>query len=200
MIKLYYYKFSRASRVRWALEELEAEYEIVHINLKQMENKDEYAKVHPLMQVPALSDNDFHLFKTSAICMYLADKFSKLAPAMSDLEGRGSYYQWMVFAMTELDAKTGEIFSQTKKYPEEKRNALVEKSAREDFTKRAKVLSDHLTDREFMVGLAFTMADVLIASVLGWAEGQKLIQDFPVLLDYRKRMEERPACKRSKAD
>ncbi len=199
-MKLYYNKFSRASRVRWALEELGVDYQIEPMNMQGNFDREAFAKVNPMLQIPALSDGDFHLSETGAICMYLADKFGQLAPPTDDFQARGEYYRWMFFAATELDRMVLEVFLQTRVYPPEKRNALVEESARQEFARRARVLASRLQDRQFLVGNQFTMADLLVASILGWAKSQDLLTDFPQLLSYQQTMESRPAALRAQAD
>ena len=77
-MKLYYAPQTRATRPRWLLEELEVPYELIRISLAQGEQKKpEYLKIHPHGLVPALVDGGVTLFESSAICLYLADKFPK---------------------------------------------------------------------------------------------------------------------------
>ena len=160
MIKLYYYKFSRASRVRWALEEVGAQYELVQRGDNMFGGMD-YAKIHPLKKIPAITDDGVPVFETAAICLYLADKFKKLAPPATDLAVRGQYYQWMFFGMTELDRMAERVFRQFKGLTPEVKNAEAEAIVRTEFQARAKVVSDHLKGRTYMVGNEFTMADLL---------------------------------------
>ena len=200
MIKLYYHKFSRASRVRWALEELGVDYELVPVDLRGDFDREALARVNPMVQVPAISDGDFSLSESGAICMYLADRFGRLAPEFGDAESRGEYYRWMFFAMTELDRMVLEVFLQTRMYPPEKRNALVESDARVEFGRRARVLAGRLQGRSYLVGEEFSMADLLVASILGWARSQGLLEEFPELVSYQEAMEGRPAALRAQAD
>lgn len=187
MLTLYYYKHSRASRVRWALEELEVPYELASPRDEQ------FAQANPLKLMPTLTDDGHHLFETGAILLYLGDKYGKLCPRPDDLLLRGQYYQWMFYAMTELDALTLNVYLSTRVHPDE----AAATRAREKFASRARLLSDHLAQREYVVGDAFTMADLLIASVLGWSDTLKLLENFPDLQAYHKRLEARPAATRN---
>ena len=61
--------------------------------------KPEYQQaVHPHGFVPALEDDGVVLIESSAICMYLADRYGdgRLAPKVGTIE-RGKYYEWMVY-------------------------------------------------------------------------------------------------------
>ncbi|MEZ4302554.1 MAG: glutathione S-transferase N-terminal domain-containing protein, partial [Polyangiaceae bacterium] len=104
-MKLYFAPRTRATRPRWLLEQLGEPYELVNVDLEKGEHKQlPYLRIHPLGRVPALVDGDAVIFESIAICMYLADKYpeKKLAPPVGTPE-RGQYYQWMLFAASELE-------------------------------------------------------------------------------------------------
>ena len=103
-MKLYYAPKTSAFRCRWMLEELGAPHELVNVSLQRGEHKrPEYLKIHPLGSVPALVDGDNNFIESAAIVMHLADKDpeQRFAPAPGSPE-RGHYYQWILFAMTNL--------------------------------------------------------------------------------------------------
>jgi glutathione S-transferase len=178
-MKLYYAPQTRALRALIMLEELAVPYEIVPIDFKGGEHKrGEYRKIHPHGQLPALQDGALTMFESAAICAYLADKFpdKQMAPALGTLE-RGTYYQWMFYSMTELDA-----------------HALDHERIKECFL----VLDRALDGREFIVGNKFTAADVMIGSAAIWLDARHhLLNDFPSLDAYAKRMLARPSFRRA---
>ena len=105
-IRLYYAPKTRAGRVRWMLEELGADYELVPVDREGGEcDKPEYRLVHPLGKVPALDDGGTKIFESAAIILHLADAFpeKQLAPAPGTKE-RGLYYQWIVFNVATIEA------------------------------------------------------------------------------------------------
>ncbi len=187
-MKLYYAPKTRASRVRWVLEELGEPFELVRVNTAAGEHKrPEYLRIHPLGKLPALTDGDAVLFETGAICLYLGDRFPAggLAPAV-DSPDRAAYLQWILFAITELEP-----------------SVLAFHYDRGDvaaWRERADIVANALADREFMVGDRFTVADIMIGGALGWAKPVGLLDDYPVLADYGRRVGGRPAAKRSRAD
>jgi glutathione S-transferase len=178
-MKLYFAPQTRAIRPLIMLEELEVPYETVLINFKAGEHKsNEYRKIHPHGQLPALQDGTLTMFESAAICSYLADKFpdKRMAPALGTVE-RGMYYQWMFYSMAALEAF-----------------ALDRERMKECFL----VLDRALTGGEFIVGNRITAADVMIGSAVIWLDARHhLLDDFPSLDAYAKRMIARPSFQRA---
>ena len=72
---------TRDIRVGWVLEELDLKYEYIALDPKKGEMQTpEYFKLNPTGKVPTLSDGEFSIFESSAICSYLAHKEKKLIP------------------------------------------------------------------------------------------------------------------------
>jgi glutathione S-transferase len=198
-MKLYYFQQSRATRVRWMIEELGVPYELALVDMTKGEHKHpDYLKIHPMGSLPALEDNGVNLFESAAIIMHLADKYPKkgLAPAVGTLE-RGEYYQWILFAMTEVEAPLATLVQHTRFLPEAERSpAVIERSSKR-FKAVAAVLEQRMKDREYLVGNRFTAADVVLGGVLYLASrvGQ-LGDDLPTLQAYSARLLGRPAAKK----
>jgi len=200
-MKLYYAPQTRAGRPRWLLEELGVPYEIVPVDLAQGEHKKpEYMKIHPHGAVPALADGDLVLFESAAICMYLADKYpeKKLAPAVGT-PARGLYYQWMIYTMATLEPPVVQIFLNTVMLPEAERSAAAVEKGKTQFAEVARVLSNALATRPYILGEQFSAADVMIGGMLGWASMMGLLSDQPTLHAYVKRVTDRPAFQRARS-
>jgi glutathione S-transferase len=198
-MKLYFFQQSRATRVRWMLEELAVPYELAQVDMMKGEHKHpDYLKVHPMGSLPALEDNGVPLFESAAIIMHLADKYpeKKLAPAVGTAE-RGEYYQWILFAMTEAEAPLVTIAQHTRFLPEAERSPLVIERSSKRFKAVAAVLEERMKGREYIVGNTFTAADVVLGGVLFLAQrvGQ-LGAELPTLKAYSDRMLARPAAKK----
>jgi glutathione S-transferase len=202
-MKLYFAPRTRAIRPRWLLEELGVPYELVRLDRAKGEHKTpEYLKIHPHGAVPALVDGDLTLIESAAICMYLADKFSEkgLAPPPGTPE-RGSYYQWVVYAVATMEPPILSYFLNRVMLPEERRSAEKVEQAQKDFIEVARVLSPAIAGKEFLVAGRFSVADLMVSSMLGWAAMIGLLSnDFPDIKQYSKRLAERPACRRAQAD
>ena len=200
-MKLYYAPQTRAGRPRWLLEEVGVPYEIVPVDLAQGEHKKpEYMKIHPHGAVPALADGDLVLFESAAICMYLADKYpeKKLAPAVGT-PARGLYYQWMIYTMATLEPPVVQIFLNTVMLPEAERSAAAVEKGKTQFAEVARVLSNALATRPYILGEQFSAADVMIGGMLGWASMMDLLSDQPTLQAYVKRVTDRPAFQRARS-
>ena len=201
-MRLYFAPRTRAIRPRWLLEELGVPYELVRLDLARQENTTPaYLAVHPLGELPALVDGDVTLLESLAICLHLADRFPEkhLAPPVGSAE-RGPYYQWMVFAEVRLDQAVMEFYWHAQ-LPEEQqasaheKEALVKHKAR--LTGVLDVINAGLGGREFLVGGAFTAADLVTASILHLAHTLKLLDGHPQLLEYVRRHSQRPAVRKA---
>jgi glutathione S-transferase len=197
-ITLYYAPYTRAARVAFLLEELGVEYTRNTIDTAGKAHKTpEYLAIHPHGLVPALRHGDTVVFETVAICLYLSDRFAEkgLAPPMNAPE-RGAYYQWSVYSVATLEPAIADVFLQTRFAPEKRDTAVLE-SGKERFRECARVLTSALGGRPYLLGDRFTTADVLIGSMLVWAESLELLEGFPVLLEYASRVRARPAFVRA---
>ena len=68
MIKLYGGARSRATIVRWYLEELGVPYEFVLLDMRSSEHlKPEFLAINPIGKVPAIEDGDLKLWESGAI-------------------------------------------------------------------------------------------------------------------------------------
>lgn len=201
-MKLYYAPKTRSSRPRWLLEELGVPYELVPLDLTaESFPGEEYLKIHPLGVVPALEDNGTVIFESVAICAYLADKYpeKRLAPRPGTAE-RGKYYQWLFFATATLEGPIIQLFETTidAMDPTAPGVAQAAEKARERWSAAARVLEREVADKEWLLGAHFTAADVVIGSLLVWGKFMGLLEGFPALQAYVKRLGARPANKRSR--
>ncbi|WP_426749715.1 glutathione S-transferase family protein [Myxococcus sp. Y35] len=198
-MKLYYFQQSRATRVRWMLEELGIPYELEPVDmLKGGHKQPAYLKVHPLGALPAIEDEGGPLFESAAIIMHLADTSpeKRLAPPVGTHE-RGEYYQWILFAMTEMEPPIIAIAQHTLFLPEAERSAGTVARASKRFKAVAAVLEERLKGRDFILGNTFSAADVVLGGVLYFAKRmEQLGDDTPVLKSYSSRLLERPAAKK----
>jgi glutathione S-transferase len=202
MLTLYHSPQSRSIRPRWLLEEIGAPYEVKLIRLEAGDQKSpEYLKLNPNGTVPTLVDGDLVLWESAAICQYLADKFPEhgLAPAVGTPQ-RGTYYQWIHYAMSTLEPPAITIFLHTIRLPEADRVPQLVDAARTQLAAAVTVVNDALAGREWMLGSQFTAADVMVGSTLWWAQLMGLIgEQHPNAQAYLARCVARPAMQRASA-
>lgn len=191
---------SRTLRAVWALHELDLPYAHRPIRSRSGETRtDRFTALNPRQKIPVLQDGDLTLAESAAIVSYLAERYGgtggrpRLIPEPGTTE-RALYYQWCFFTMTELDAHTLYVLRKHRDLVHtygDAPNALAEAEA--GFRKQVAVAALALEDgRDFIVGDALTGADILLASIVGWAAAYR--QPVPdALAAYARRLAERPA-------
>jgi len=193
MMKLYGLGPTRSLRARWALQELDAEFEFVPVNLLAGENRHpDFLRLNPAGKLPILVDGDLVLTESAAIVMYLAEKYGAKGLMPADLSERAQAYRWSMFAVTELEQPLWRIARHSFVYPEEKRLPEDIALAKEEFKAMAAILDRHMDKREFIVGDTITIADCVTAYVLDWGNENGLLDDYPNLKAYLERMYARP--------
>jgi glutathione S-transferase len=200
---LYYAPRTRAFRVRWLLEELAVPYELRRIDLSRGEQRSpEYRAIHPLGAVPALVHDDGEIsIESAAICLDLADRHpaAGLAPPPSS-PLRARYYQWSVFAVATLDPIVAPAYARGFRWPEARRHEAATDDEHERFHRAVAALRPTLARSPWLIGENFGVADVLVGSVLAWADGVGLLGSTPELRPYLARLAERPAFERARAE
>lgn len=205
MPELYEYPPTRSQRAKWALEELGIEYSSHIIDLREgQQDSDAYQAIHPLGAVPALKTDDYTIFESVAIVLQLIDEHPEknLAPAIGTPE-RANYYQWSVFACAELDPPIMMFFDNAMRPPEFMRppgtqhDAKLAERGRSDFATRANILSQVLSDRDYLLGSGFSGADILVGHSCFMATHMGLIGDHPILEAYYRRLQQRPGHQRA---
>ena len=104
-MKLFFAPQTRSITALWMLLEAGAPYEIVRVNIRAPGHPSaEFRQVNPMGKVPALQDGGLGFGETSAILLYIADKFpqAKLAPAPTD-PNRGRFLQWLMYPPTTIE-------------------------------------------------------------------------------------------------
>jgi len=188
-MKLYEFAPTRSIRVRWTLQELGVEFESVPVNLMVGEHRrPEFLKINPAGKIPVLVDGDLVLTESVAIVTYLAEKYPHKGLIPTDLKQRAQVNRWLLFAATELEQPLWRISRHTALYPEDQRLPGDVLLASQEFRAMAEVLEKHMEDRQFVVGESVTVADFVVAYTLDWADEVQLLDGFPHLLEYMKRM------------
>jgi len=169
MIRLYGIRASRAARCIWMLEELGLEYENVPVSFLGDAQKPEYLAINPNGRVPALVDDDGTVvWESLAINLYLAEKYDRGLRPRSAAE-RGHALQWSFWAATEVESGVVDAFVHRVMLPEGQRDAAIADAGEAKLQRPLPVLDRHLAERSYLLGEAFTVADLNVCSVLGIA-------------------------------
>lgn len=186
----------RDIRIRWALEEIDRPYRTRLFDAMTPRPAD-YQQWHPFNQVPALDDGKVHLFESGAILLYLGEQDDRLLPR--DTEGRWQATAWLIGALNSVEPMlmqliTLDIFQAEEPWTDQARPKAVE-SVKERLTP----VAESLGDKPWLTG-RFTIADILMVTVLRSLRHTDTLREFPTLAAYQARGEARPAFKRALAD
>lgn len=122
----------------------------------------EYLRLNPNAQVPTLQDGELVLWESNVIVRYLCARY---APALypQDLAQRFDAERWMDWQQTTLNPAGGAAFLQWIRTPAERRDpAVIDKSVAA-MTPLLTLLDQHLSQRTYMGGAEFSMADIPVA-------------------------------------
>ena len=189
-MKLYYSPGACSLSPHIALLEAGLPYDLVKVDLraKKLENGDDYLKVNPKGQVPALAlDSGELVTEGPVIVQMIADKAAakNLAPARDSAE-RYKLLEWLNFVGTELHKNFGPMFS-----------PILSDDAKAFFKDRVmgkfKYLDGVLAGHDYLMGKQFTVADGYLFTMLCWADRMKFdLSALPNLLAYKARVAARP--------
>ena len=189
-MKLYYSPGACSLSPHIALLEAGLPYDLVKVDLraKKLENGDDYLKVNPKGQVPALAlDNGELATEGPVIVQMIADKApgKNLAPARDSAE-RYKLQEWLIYINGELHKNIGPLF-----------NPALSDDAKAVFKDRAigkfKYIDGQLAGHDYLMGKQFTVADGYLFVMLFWADRMKFdLSALSNLKAYRARVAARP--------
>jgi glutathione S-transferase len=201
MFKLFHTAMTSSFRCRWTLEEAGLPHELVHMDLARADHKSpEYLKIHPLGNVPALVHGDVTVIESAAICMYLAeqDPERRLVPPEGTI-ARGHYYQWILFAMTNLYGAVHPVYLRAYFSAPEQRQSTATDDDRAALRRQLAVLDANI-EKGWLLGEQFTTADIIVGGLLVWADTAGQLRGAGPAEAYLARLRERPAFQRAIAD
>jgi glutathione S-transferase len=196
MIDLYTAPTPNGWKASVTLEELKLPYQVHAINLTQNEQKKEwYLKLNPNGRIPTIVDrdnDDFAVFESGAILIYLAEKTGRLMPA--DAKGRSRVIQWLMFQMGGIGPMMGQANVFFRYFPEKLQPAIdrYQNESRRLF----EVLDRRLGESEWLAD-NYSIADI---ANWCWVRTYKWSGvSIDGLVDLRRwldAMKARPACRR----
>jgi glutathione S-transferase len=187
MIRVHHLRYSRSTRLLWALEELGIPYELIEYdrNPRTMRAPAELAIAHPLGKAPVLEDGDIVIAESGAAMEYLIATHGggRLGPAQGTPDWP-AYIEWLHFA--EGTAMLGLIMRLMDGYEPLPRPARY---YADDSIDRALNHIEHaLAGGGWLVGQEMTGADIQIGYVVDFADSLGLLEDRPTLRAYRERL------------
>ena len=184
---------ARDMRVRWALEEVGQPYDVRLVSFTAMKEAAHRA-LHPFGQIPTYEEGNLALFESGAIVFHLAEHRPGLLP--DDPNARSRAITWMFAALNTMEPPIVELgmakLLESKETWYEPRLPLLKERVR----KRLGELSARLGEADWLDG-EFSVADLLMVSVLLRLPGSGMVEEHPNLSAYVARGEARPAYKRA---
>ncbi|RTR32771.1 glutathione S-transferase family protein [Shewanella atlantica] len=160
MIDLYTAATPNGHKISIALEEMGLDYQVIHIDLMAGEQKEpEFLAINPNGRIPAIIDrdkDDFAVFESGAILLYLAEKTGKFLPA--NPKKRSQVMQWLMFQMGGVGPMMGQANVFYRYFPE-KIPAAIERYQHES-RRLFEVMNNQLADNRYLAGDDYTIADM----------------------------------------
>jgi glutathione S-transferase len=212
MLTVHHLNNSRSQRVLWLLEELGLPYEIERYqrDAKTMLAPESLRKVHPLGKSPVVTDDGVTLAESGAIIEYLVERYGngRLIPPPGTPERR-RYAYWLHFAegsaMPPLLLKL--IFDRIPTMPmpffvkpiaRGISAKVLERMVTPNLTRQLDFMESELAGSTWFAGPEFSAADIQMSFPLeAAAQRAGLDKSRPRLVDFLKRIHERPAYRKA---
>ncbi|MFT7538810.1 MAG: glutathione S-transferase [Lysobacterales bacterium] len=173
MIKLYGLPVStNVSKVRYALNSLGLEYELIPTSPMSGETQsEEYGKISPTRKIPAIDVDGFTLFESNSILRYLASREkSELYP--SNLEQRATVDAWMDYSSIHVSSAVGRIafnrvFAPTFGMEVDEKSITT---GLEFLDKQLPVVEKQLSENTYIAGNDLSIADISLFASLDMIE------------------------------
>jgi glutathione S-transferase len=205
MLTLYGVYQSRASRPLWLL--AEAEVPFAHVPVVQAyrladpdapdaplhSRSPAFLAINPQGQVPALEDDGLVLTESLAITLYLARRYGgNLGPA--DAAEDALMLQWALFAATAVEPDSIAIYlSEQPPRAGTPEAAAARAAAAGRLHAPLARLDRHVAGQEHLVGGRFTVADIMVAECVRYAQADTVLMDhFPNVTEWLARCHARP--------
>ena len=191
-MKLYYAPGACSLAPHIVLREAERHFDLERVDLKTHRTARgvDYRLINPKGYVPALELDAAGnvLTEASVVMQYVADlvPHKRLAPPLGTI-GRYHLMEWLSFISTEIHKQFSPLF--TSDIPES-----VAARQRAKIGERFAYVQDVLSDRAFLMGETFTIADAYLYVMTLWAGSHHIdLQLYPNLDDFEHRVANRPA-------
>ncbi|MDR3514896.1 MAG: glutathione S-transferase N-terminal domain-containing protein [Azospirillaceae bacterium] len=203
MITLYHFPSPNGRKALIALEEFGLPYRVERVDVMIGEQfKPEFLAINPLGKVPALIDAEDgapaqRVFGSGAILLYLAEKTGRLMP--TDPVQRAEALSWLELAISDLSPAAMNLFRFFARAPEKLPYAIDLFKC--ELGRCWKAFNGRLADHPYLAGDDFSIADIaafpFAAAKAKSAPGY--FMEFPDLLRWHDRINDRPAVQRAMA-
>lgn len=194
-MKLYYSPGSCGLASQIALREAGQKFDLVKVDFATKKTiEGDYFKVTPKGFVPALQLDDGDILTEGAVILqWIADSYPeyKLLPSFGSKK-RYRALEWLNFVASDLHKGMGVMFS-----------AFVDPTSKIQFAdgylkSKFEYIDEHLTDNQYVLGDAFSVADAYLFNVLCWPPHVNIdISHYTSIQKFMALMKQRPSVRDS---
>jgi len=174
-------------KVLWTCAELGIDYE-------REDAGADIGTLNPNAMVPVIVDGDFVLWESNTICRYLCNRTGAQALLPPEAQARARVEQWMDWQATELNNAWRYAFMSLVRASPQHRDPEQIEAGIANWNRHIGILERQLAaGGPYVTGEAFTLADVVLGlSVNRWMLTPMTRPDYPAVLAYYERLDERP--------
>jgi glutathione S-transferase len=193
VITLHHCVSARSFRPLWALEEIGVPYELKMLPFPPRVFARGFKDVNPLGTIPAFEEDALFMTESSAICQYLAARYSPgaldVAPHEADF---GRYLNFLHFGEATLTFPQTLVLRYAHLEPPERLQPQIVDDYARWFHARLRTLAPLLAAQPYLCAGRFTAADISVGYALMLAELLDLSDGFaPSIAEYWRRLRER---------
>lgn len=197
MISLYTAATPNGHKISIALEEMNLPYQVIHLDLLANEQKDDtFLAINPNGRIPAIVDHDnddFAVFESGAILLYLAEKSGKFLP--EDSKQRSLVMQWLMLQMGGIGPMMGQANVFYRYLPEQIPVAIAR--YQNEGRRLFEVLDTQLAKTTYLGTEQFTIADIATWPWVKIHEWSGIdVSGLPNLQRWLELVASRPACQK----
>ncbi len=196
MLQFYFHPFSTYARRVWmTLLEKDIKFEPVEVDMVNHAHRaPAYLEKNPYGRVPAINDDGFVLYESSAILHYLetAHPLPSLLPP--DARGRALVDMHMRLCDLQFARPTVTIIFPKRFLPPDRWDAAAMAQAKGEIEKHLEIVERELGDAGYLVADRFTLADIAYAPFLQFLPLME-IEASPRVAAWRKQLLERPSAR-----
>ncbi|NMK46803.1 glutathione S-transferase family protein [Achromobacter sp. Bel] len=194
-IVLYWHPRSSALPIACALTELGVPHERVVVDIEAGEQRrPEFLALNPNGKVPTLTVDGAPLFESLAIQLWLGERYgvdAGLWPAPNTPE-RLLAMSWCAWSYVSYGAVLSRVYHATHGEAS-RRDARQAEAGLEDMNALLAVLDGHLSRQPWILGAAYSLADLIVGAVVGYSAFLGAVQNHPHVRAWCDRINARPA-------